>query len=60
MEKTEKREEGKCMICKGPAEPGKKICECCLESLALCDMENYLARKTVGKIYGANGSNAFK
>ncbi len=51
MEKTGKREEEKCMICKGPAEPGKKICEC---------MENYLARKTVGKIYGANGSNAFK
>lgn len=24
MEKTGKREEGKCMICKGPAEPGKK------------------------------------
>ncbi len=48
------------MICKGPAEPGKKICECCLESLVLCDMENYLARKTAGKICGANGSNAFK
>ena len=60
MEKVCKREEARCVICKGPAEAGKKICECCRESLALCDMENYLARKTAGKICGTDGANAFK
>ena len=43
----EKREHGeRCMIC-GEESGGRKVCERCRESLALCDIENFVLRKTL-------------
>lgn len=36
-----------CRICGAAVSNGRKICECCEESFALCDMEDYLNRNSV-------------
>lgn len=38
-----------CIVCGQETHSGL-LCDCCRESLALCDVENYVARKTEGKI----------
>lgn len=43
-----------CMICGKRLEKGK-LCECCRESLILCDIEDYLERKATGKFCGQGG-----
>ncbi len=47
MVKETKKEQPRCAVCGGYADvrEGGALCECCRESLALCDMENYLVRK---------------
>ncbi len=49
----------RCVVC-GVRTEGGRLCECCRESLALCDIENYLARKTERKFSAEPGTNAFK
>lgn len=36
-----------CRICGAAVSDGRKICECCEESFALCDMEDYLRTDSV-------------
>ncbi len=60
MENRKKEEGARCLVCNAPTERGRKLCDCCRESFALCDLENYIARKAARKIYGAGGANAFK
>ena len=48
-----------CIVC-GQAAHSGHLCDCCRESLALCDVENYVARKTEGKICRPARANAFK
>lgn len=48
-----------CIVCGQETRSGH-LCECCRESLALCDVENYVARKTEGKICRPGRANAFK
>ena len=56
----EKREHGeRCMIY-GEESGGRKVCERCRESLALCDIENFVLRKTLRKKSDADTANAFK
>lgn len=47
-----------CMICGSPVAKGK-LCECCRESLALCDIEDYAVKKTQRENC-SGGENAFK
>ena len=35
-----------CRICGAAVQKDKKICECCEESFALCDLDNLLNTKT--------------
>ena len=35
-----------CRICGAAVQKDKKICECCEESFALCDLDNLLNAKT--------------
>lgn len=48
-----------CIVCGQETHSGH-LCDCCRESLALCDVENYIARKTEGKICRPARANAFK
>lgn len=48
-----------CIVCGQETHSGL-LCDCCRESLALCDVENYVARKTEGKICRPARANAFK
>ncbi len=50
----------RCMICGNQVKRGKKLCDCCSESLILCDMDNYVAKKEKDKIYLVRSANAFK
>lgn len=52
--------EPRCIVCGRKTYSGGGLCDCCRESLALCDVENYVARKTERKIYRGGGLNAFK
>ncbi len=52
------REEGICFVCGARARGG--LCDCCRESLALCDMENYITRKSARGNYADSAANAFK
>ena len=56
-----RREDAYCAVC-GAELYGKggALCECCRESFALCDMDDYLLRRSVGGICGGMPSNAFK
>ena len=55
-ENTER--EDRCMICGKPG--AHKICDCCRECLALCDIEDLLIRKIRSEKCGAHAANAFK
>ena len=48
-----------CVICGSPVTEGM-LCDCCKDSLMLCDIEDYPQRKAVGKICLHAGGNAFK
>ncbi len=48
-----------CIVCGQETRSGQ-LCDCCRESLALCDVENYIARKTEGEICRPARANAFK
>ena len=52
MERKEK--ECRCAVCGRRIREGA-LCECCKESLALCDVEEYAARKMAAKFCGAAG-----
>lgn len=49
-----------CRICGAAVQKDKKICECCEESFALCDLDNLLNTKTAEPNGGKPPSNAFK
>lgn len=56
--------ERRCAVCGGAAEEGA-LCECCRESFALCDMEEYPRRKKrrtemLAEICAPSCANAFK
>lgn len=53
------REERRCLIC-GQNAGEHKLCERCRESLSLCDVENWVARKLRCEKCGAPAANAFK
>lgn len=56
---SETKREERCMVCGGRAGE-KRICDCCRESLALCDIENLLAKKPHGENLRPPAANAFK
>lgn len=57
-EKKEKNE-ASCLIC-GAESGERRLCECCRESFALCDIENLIFRKLQSEKIGISGANAFK
>lgn len=59
MIENKEEKEGRCLIC-GTKTAGRKICECCRESLALCDIENLISRKEKGENCLLCRANAFK
>ena len=48
-----------CVICGSPIREGS-LCDCCKDSLALCDIEDYPQRKAGGKICSGVAAYAFK
>ena len=54
-----REEELRCLICGAKTFEGK-ICDCCKESLALCDIENLVSRKEHGENCAVRRANAFK
>ena len=49
----------RCVVCGMPLRGGC-LCDCCRESFALCDIEEYARRKACGKNCPAAAANAFK
>lgn len=47
-------EETRCIVCGRTLKEGH-LCDCCKESLALCDVEDYVARKTARKFSRGGG-----
>ena len=60
MSGLQEEPKNRCLICNAPTEAGQKLCECCLESFALCDLENLLAHKVPTKNCTEKAVNAFK
>lgn len=58
--KQEERGQERCAVCGAPVR-GERLCECCRESFALCDMEEYPRRKKWrAEICAPSRANAFK
>lgn len=50
---------GHCIVCGRETEKGG-LCDRCLESLSLCDVDTYVARKRAAEICSTARANAFK
>ena len=57
MERKEK--DRRCAVCGRHIREGA-LCECCKESLALCDVEEYAARKMAAKFCRGGGQTLSK
>ena len=60
MKKNNISEKGEkfCLVCGERSEKGN-LCECCRESLALIDIDNFITQKNKGIFFGNGVSNAF-
>ena len=49
-----------CRICGAPVSEHKSICECCEDSFALCDIEDYLLQNSRERSFEKGGETLLK